>query len=234
MGSSTLSENMAARAIILDLRKLLAGQFPRRGTDAGIVHDPDRLATGVETLDEVLGDGLAPGKITELVGDGSNSGSSQVIHALLRHASEAGRFLALVDGADSFDVDAAPEACLPRLLWVRCRQVPEALQAADLLLRDRNFPLVVLDLKLSPASQLRRIPGSVWHRFGRLLEQHRSTLLVVTPQPLVNGAHWRVQVEGRLGLEALLQTPTTLVDRLRFTVLRQAAVVTEPALALAG
>lgn len=225
---------MAAQADIIDLRKLLAGRFPRLRTDAEARRHPNALATGVPQLDDVLGGGLTPGEITELVGVGPGSGSAQIIHVLLRHAAEAGRFLALVDGADSFDVDAAPAACLSRLLWVRCRQVSEALQAADLLLRDRNFPLLVLDLKLNPASQLRRIPGNVWHRFGRLLEQHRSTLLVITPQPLVSSVPCRVQVEGALDLDSLIEPPARLAERLRFTMLRQTAGVTEPALTLAG
>ena len=234
MVPSAPSEGMAARADIIDLRKLLAGRFPRRRTDAETRRHPNALSTGVPRLDDVLGGGLAPGEITELVGAGPGSGSAQIIHALLRHAAEAGRFLALVDGADSFDVDAAPEACLSRLLWVRCRQADEALQAADLLLRDRNFPLVVLDLKLNPASQLRRLPGNVWHRFGRLLEQHHSTLLVVTAQPLVSSVPCRVQVEGWLELDSLIEPPGRLMERLRFTVLRQAAAFAEPPMALEG
>jgi hypothetical protein len=225
---------MAARANIVDLRRLLAGRFPRLRTNAETRRHPNALATGVPALDNVLGGGLTPGEITELVGTGSGSGSAQVIHTLLRHAADAGHFLALVDGADSFDVDAAPEACLSRLLWVRCRQVSEALQAADLLLRDRNFPLLVLDLKLNPASQLRRIPGNVWHRFGRLLEQHHSTLLVITPQPLVSGAPSRVQVEGRLDLDSLIEPPGRLMERLRYTVLRQSVALAEPAMAMEG
>lgn len=225
---------MAARADIIDLRKLLAGRFPRLRTDAETRRHPNALSTGVPRLDDVLGGGLTPGEITEFVGLGPGSGSAQVIHAVLRHAVDAGRFIALVDGADSFDVDAVPGACLSRLLWVRCRQVSEALQAADLLLRDRNFPLLVLDLKLNPASQLRRIPGNVWHRFGRLLEQHRSTLLVITPHPLVSSVPCRVQVEGALDLGSLTEPPGQLLARLRFTVLRHTAGVTEPALTLAG
>jgi hypothetical protein len=234
MVPSAPSEGMAARADIIDLRKLLAGRFPRLRTDAETRRHPAALATGVPGFDDVLGGGLAPGAITELVGAGPGSGSAQVIHALLRQAAAAGRFLALVDGADSFEADAAPEACLPRLLWVRCRQAQEALAAADLLVRDRNFPLVVLDLKASPADQLRRLPGNVWHRFGRLLEQHQSTLLVITPQPMVSGVPWRVRVEGRLDLACLLEAQARLAERLRFTVLRQAATVAEPALTLAG
>jgi hypothetical protein len=107
---------------------------------------------------------------------------------------------------------------------VRCRKAGEALQAADLLLRDRNFPLIALDLKLNPTAQLRKIPSSVWHRFKRLLEQTHAAVLVVTPAPLVSGAACRVRVESRLGVDALRQPPAP--ERLRFTLLRQAGLDT--------
>src|SRR5204862_1713111 len=126
---------------------------------------------------------LPRGGLAELVGAGPGSGSAQVVHALLRRVAHAGEYLALVDGADSFDVDAAEPTTLTRLLWVRCQKAEEALKAADLLLRDRNFPLLVLDLQLNPQAQLRKIPSSVWHRFRRLLEQNGATVLVVTPCP---------------------------------------------------
>lgn len=60
------------------------------------------------------------GSITELVGEGNGSGSAQVLHAVLHAVAQSGRFTALVDGADSFDVDAAMPEVLARMLWVRC------------------------------------------------------------------------------------------------------------------
>lgn len=223
---------MPASAKILDLRELLAKRLPRSKMGFASPAPVAALATGVPDLDAKLGGGLPLGETTELVGDGPGSGTAQVIHALLRQAATDGRFLALVDGADSFDADAAEPADLARLLWVRCQNADEAMQATDLLLRDRNFPLVVLDLKLNPASQLKRISGSVWHRFSRLREQHRTTLLVVTAQPFVSGAAVRVQVDSHLGVDALTLTPGQLA--LRFTVQRQMAALGEERTALAG
>jgi hypothetical protein len=103
--------------------------------------------------------------------------------------------------------------------------------ATDLLLRDRNFPLVVLDLKLNPAAELRRLSGSVWHRFGRLREQHRTTLLVLTAQPFVNGATVRVQLRRKTGLEGLEQSVAERLAGLDFTVLRQQLAGGEESLA---
>lgn len=178
------------------------------------------MATGITTLDELLDGGWPRGKLSELVGTGAGSGSAQVIHALLHGLAASGHFLALVDGLDSFDVDAVEADVLARLLWVRCTRAEEALKAADILLRDRNFPFVIVDLKLNPVAQLRKIQSSVWHRFRRLQEQNGSTLLVVTPTQLVGGAHCRVRLESKLGLEAMTRPPAEIVDSLRFELLR--------------
>jgi hypothetical protein len=153
---------------------------------------------------------LPQGAFTELVAPGEGSGSAQFIHSLLRHTASAGRFLTLVDGADSLDIDALEPEALAHLLWVRCRSTAEALQTTDLLLRDRNIALVVLDLKLNPAHELRRIPGTLWYRLSRLMEQHGGTVLVITPQPLVAGAAARIVSRTRLDHRDLERSPDTL------------------------
>jgi RecA/RadA recombinase len=171
---------------------------------------PAALPTGIESIDQGLGGGLPQGAFTELVAPGEGSGSAQFIHSLLRHTASAGRFLTLVDGADSLDIDALEPEALAHLLWVRCRSTAEALQTTDLLLRDRNIALVVLDLKLNPAHELRRIPGTLWYRLSRLMEQHGGTVLVVTPQPLVAGAAARIVSRTRLDHRDLERSPDSL------------------------
>jgi hypothetical protein len=218
---------MADPAQLQSVRQLLAARLPRARTGFAVRPTPAPVPTGITTLDRLLGGGLPQGETTELVGPGPGSGSAQVIHAILRQAAAEGRFLALVDGSDSFDADAAEAADLARLLWVRCRTVDEAMSATDVLLRDRNFPLILVDLKLNPPAQLRRLSGSVWHRFHRLREQHRTTLLVVTSQPLVGGAARRVQLERRLSITHTAQSPRELWPALEFTLLR-AVTLGEP------
>jgi len=188
------------------------------------------VPTGVAPLDALLGGGLAGGDLTELVGDGPVSGSAQVLHAFLRSLARAGRFMALIDGADSLDIDAEEPAVLSRLLWVRCRTAAEALKAADLVLRDRNLPVVVIDLKLNPVAQLRRISGSVWHRFSRLAEHQGSTVLVITPLALVGGAAARVSVSLARPSGAIEATvgPEAALNGLRFALLRQESNASEP------
>lgn len=207
---------------IIELRQLLAERFPPAHSSRAEIPG-DLVATGTESLDRLLGGGFPRGEFTELVAEGHGTGSAQVLHGWLRQVAAEGRYLALIDGADSFDAAVEEPDVLSRLLWVRCRRAAEALQAADVLLRDRNFPLLALDLKLAPPAQLRKIQSSLWHRFKRLLEQTQTTVLVLSPRPLVSGAACRVQVEGGLGLEALNQVelPTA---QLRFKLMRQAGL----------
>ena len=210
---------MQATEEIVELRRLLAERFPRAQVRA-FPESGDHIATGVPALDQLLRGGLPRGELTELVGAGDGSGSAQIIHALLHRVAADGQFLALVDGMDSFDVEAVEPAVLARLLWVRCSATDEALKATDILLRDRNFPLLVLDLKLNPLAQLRKISSSVWHRFRRLQEQNGTTVLVVTPTQLVGGAVCRVRVESGLGIGALTRPPSDILAQLQFELLR--------------
>ena len=196
---------------LIELRQFLAERLPR--ARLGMAPErmvPAALPTGIESIDQGLGGGLPQGAFTELVAPGEGSGSAQFIHSLLRHTASAGRFLTLVDGADSLDIDALEPDALAHLLWVRCRSTAEALQTTDLLLRDRNIALVILDLKLNPAHELRRIPGTLWYRFSRLMEQQGATVLVVTPQPLVAGAAARIVSRTRLDHRDLERRPDTL------------------------
>ncbi len=206
---------MSADTKIIELRQFLAERLPR--ARLGVAPErivPATLPTGIESIDQGLGGGLPQGAFTELVAPGEGSGSAQFIHALLRHTASGGRFLTLVDGTDSLDIDALEPEALAHLLWVRCRNTAEALQTTDLLLRDRNIALVVLDLKLNAAHELRRIPGTLWYRLSRLMEQHGGTVLVITPQPLVAGAAARIVSRTRLDHRDLERSPETL--NLRF------------------
>jgi len=232
---------------IQQVRQLLADRLP--GTRTGY---PRRLPaavlpTGIRRLDLALGGGLPLGETTEIVGPGLGSGSAQLIHAVLKQSAREGRFVAFVDGADSLDVDALEPFELARFLWVRCRTVSEALASTDLLLRDRNFPLVVLDLKLNPPSQWQRVSGSVWHRLNRLREHHRATFLVLTSKPTVGGAGQRLRVSatnsrgvGVLDAASTVQSPAELLALLDFEVLRERTgsseieISTNPVIASSG
>lgn len=219
---------------IIDLRRLLAARMPSTRLGLARAQAQLGLSTGIPALDALLGGGWPVGETAEVVGEGAGSGSAQLLHALLAHSATEGRFAALVDGADSLDVDAMEPAVLARLLWARCRTVDEALKATDILLRDSNIPLVILDLKLNPMVQLRRISSSIWHRFGRLCDHHKTTLLVVTSQALVGGVSVRVRCRWNPGIQATSALTQAALDSLQFEVLRQSSVTQGEPLFLTG
>src|SRR4051794_4731362 len=132
---------MPATSKIVDLRQLLAERFPQPH-----VAPQSRLITGVPTLDAAGGGGLPKGAITELTRAQPSAGTASLVRLLLQMAQRDRTFIALIDGRDSFDPSGASADSLRHLLWVRCTKALDAVKAADLLLRDGNFPLVVLDL----------------------------------------------------------------------------------------
>lgn len=184
---------------ILDLRNLLAERFPQSFTCREA-----RLRTDVATLDEITGGGLPKSAITELISTQPSAGSASLIHALLAAAQAKRTFLALIDGRDSFDPASATNAdALKHLLWLRCNNAAQAVKAADLLLRDGNFPLVALDLVLNRAMELRKIPQTYWFRLQRLVEPAPAALLVLTRTSLISSARLKIVLENRWRLADL-------------------------------
>lgn len=191
---------MAANRKVIDLRQLLAERFPQTVAPAA-----DRLATGLATIDQALGGGLPKNAITELSSPNPSAGSALVIHALLQNAHRAGYFLALVDGRDSFDPQPAGNPKLRNLLWLRCGKAVEAVQAADLLLRDGNFPLVVLDLVLNASDELRKVPQTNWYRLQRLVEAAPVAFLVLTRTSIISSAQLKLTLDNSWRLADLEQ-----------------------------
>ena len=125
-----------------------------------------------------------------------SAGSALLIYALLQAAHEERHFLALIDGRDSFDPQPLGNARLRHLLWVRCAKAFDAVKAADLLLRDGNFPLVILDLVLNSAEELRKIPQTSWYRLQRLAEPIPTAFLVLTRRSMISSAQLKLELEN--------------------------------------
>ena len=200
---------------IVDLRQLLAERFPQESLPPG-----RRLRTELKNFDVALDGGLTKGAITELTSAPANAGSATLVAALLHRACCDRSFLALIDGRDSFDPQSIGGHALRHLLWVRCRKASEAIQAADLLLRDGNFPLVILDLVLNPLAELHRIPASNWYRLQRLVEPAPTAFLVVTPRSMISSAQWKVGLENQWTLPQLDSNATVLQRELKFHLQR--------------
>lgn len=195
---------MAANSKIIHLRQLLAERFPQTFFPAA-----DRLPTRLSAIDQAIGGGLPKNAITELSTPNLSAGSALLLHALLQSAHRHGFFLALIDGRDSFDPQTSSNEVLRHLLWVRCSHASEAVQAADFLLRDGNFPLLILDLVLNPAKDLRQVPQTHWYRLQRLVESVPTAFLVLTRQSLISSAQLKLSLENRWRLADLEQTDLT-------------------------
>jgi hypothetical protein len=207
-------------ANVIQLRQLLTDKFPGLRLQL-----PDQAAaarrlwpTGLPPIDGPLSGGLPKGALSEVVSAAKSSGSATLLRALLSHAAAARQIITLIDSHDSLDVTALDEATLSRLLWVRCRSAEEAMKASDLVLRDANLPLVLLDLQMAPVAELRRIPATTWYRFQRLLEETGTTCLVFTSRPTVNCAQTRIQVTTHFSLETLEREAAECAAELKLEV----------------
>ena len=204
-------------ANIIELRQLLAERFPGLRTRILSATKHAFWPTGIPQLDESLRGGLAKGALAEIVAQQHGSGSALLMTALIHRALGENKFTAVIDGQDSLDVTQLGED-LSRLLWVRCRSTAEALKAADLLLRDGNLPLVLLDLAANPAIQLRKIPATTWYRFQRLIEQTSAVCVVLVPRPMVAPAQVRITLRSRFSIQALDREPEELLSELKLDI----------------
>ena len=199
---------------VIELNQILKEKFPGLRLGAGGLASAARAhrPTGWTRLDEALGGGLPVGALSEVVREQSSSGSATLLRWMLRE----NRFVGLIDGQDSFELGAMDEAALRRLLWVRCRSAEEAMKAADILLRDGNLPIVLLDLAANPPAALRAIPATTWHRFQRILEQTTTACVVFTPRAMIGPAAVRVTLTSRFSLDALEANAEVVLDKMAF------------------
>jgi hypothetical protein len=181
---------------IVGLRTLLAERFPHAP-----LSPTTRLVTGLPFLDLVIGGGFPKGAITESISPQISAGSASLISVLLQAAHRDRYFLALIDGRDSFDPSPLGNACLRHLLWVRCHSALETIKAADLLLRDGNFPLVIADLVLNPPAELHKIPQTNWYRLQRLVEATSTAFLVLSRRSMVSSAQLKIFLENAWTLQ---------------------------------
>jgi hypothetical protein len=198
---------------IIDLRNLLANRFPHAPKPVGT-----HLITGLAFFDQSVGGGLPKGAITELITPPRSAGSASLVHAFIHGAYRDKYFVALIDGRDSFDPCALGNSILRQLLWVRCAKALEAVKAADLLLRDGNFPLLIVDLIFNSPEELRKIPQTTWYRLQRLVESVPTACLVLTRYEMVSSAQLKLVLENSWNLEILEKHDA--ISQLRIVVKR--------------
>jgi len=214
------------------LRLQVESALARRGGLAARVASPfqyrdrpvvETAPTGVPPIDLLTG-GLPRGSLTEIYGPPCSGRTSLLVSALAMRTA-ASEVCALVDARDAFDPHSAEAAGvrLQQLLWVRCRNVDQALRATDLLIQGGGFGLIALDLGDTPAHVVRYVPLQVWFRFRRAVE-HTPTIFLVVEQEsnaktcasLVLGLHaqetqWSHTADGA-GEISLPHSPGCLLD----------------------
>ena len=200
------------------MRSLLAARAPR----------PPRsehgIATGVAGIDAALGGGLPRGRVTELVSANAGSGGELALASLLARTRGARLRVALVDAADGFAPRSFSPDLLRHLVWVRAKSLGEALACADVLVRDGNYAVLIVDVRGVPARELNRQPVHVWHRLRLAAEQHPAAVLVQSNAAVVRSVPWRLT----------LRAPTTLATLRRPRAERAAALPVELSRGQAG
>ncbi|ACB77329.1 hypothetical protein [Opitutus terrae] len=202
-------------AKLSSLRQLLSERFPRAARG-----DTRTLPTGVPAIDDGVG-GLPCGAVTEIVCAAPSCGSQLLLGELLRVTRHERGRVALVDGHDSFDPASWPGEWLQHLVWVRCCDTAMALHAADILTRDANLQLVVIDLRLAPLAELKRTPAQFWYRLQRSTEPSDLALAVFTPQATVPSARLRLELAQSHDFTALSSDRLQLAAALTPAVQRQ-------------
>lgn len=157
------------------LRLLLAERFPQAAPRPAAV-----LPTGVAAIDEAGDGGLPVGGITEVVALAPSAGGQLLISSLLAATRARRMRAALVDAIDAFDPQSHEPPLLQHLVWVRCHTLDEAMHAADILVRDANLSLVIVDLRGVAGRALRRVPATTWYRLQRALERTDMAMVVLT------------------------------------------------------
>jgi hypothetical protein len=139
----------------------------------------DTASCGIPEIDQLAG-GLPRGGLTEICGPPCSGRTSVLLSALAARTAQA-EVCALVDGRDGFDPYAAEAAGvrLEQLLWVRCREIDQALRATDLLLRGGGFGLIAVDLADIDPKTVRGVPLNAWFRFRRAVEDTPAILLLL-------------------------------------------------------
>ena len=198
------------------LRQLLEQRFPsaQRATDSA-------FTTEIAAVDTV--GGLPRPGLTELVCSAPSCGSQLFLGQLLHVARLQSLRVALIDRGDAFDPSSWPPHLLEHLVWVRARHAPEALHAADLLARDANLGLVVLDLRHTVLAELRRIPAPTWYRLQRAIEPTLMAGVILTPFSLVPSVRLRLELTTSHALATQNRPRPDLITALTPELLRQRA-----------
>jgi hypothetical protein len=165
--------------------------------------------------------------VTELVSAAPSSGGELVFAALLAATRAARLRIALIDAADGFAPRNHRADLLRHLVWVRPRSLPEALECADVLVRDGNYAVTVFDTRGIPARVLRRQPAGAWHRLRLSAELNPGAVLVQSAAGFVPAVPWRLVLRTPARLDDLRRTLAERMEVLAVEVERGHAAAGE-------
>lgn len=161
------------------------------------------ISSGASAVDMALGGGYPPGKITEIVEKLPSRGAQSLIHESIRLSRKRQQFVALVDANNQFDPQSELEIHLQSLLWVRCPRTSDAIKACDILIRDGNFPLLLVDLRVRPGQLPIGVRPQAWYRIQRVSEQSQIAFVALTSSSSIPCAHHRLQLTQALELSLM-------------------------------
>lgn len=200
---------------VVALRRLLDERFP-----AAHPRESRLIPTGVRAVDQLLAGGLVTGTLTEFVSAVPSGGSQLSLGSLLLSTRLARQRVALVDAAGSFDLAGLDDDAVAHLVWVRCASLGESWRAADLVARDPNYAVIVIDVRGFPERELLRTKDSVWVRLQRAAEHAETAIVIQTTTPLVPNAAMRITFGQPLAGRTLTQPRVDVLASLEPTLQR--------------
>ncbi len=201
-------------AVVAELRERAGGAL-----SPAALREEKRFSLALPGIDDVCG-GIPAGALTEVVVPPASAGSGLILEALVELARRESAYLALVDGSDSFDPETSGLERLEQLFWVRCSRPEQAVEAADILLRDSNFRFHVVNLSHHDPGRLRKMPGHVWYRFQRLAGQEGAVVVFFSAAASIPSARLRLSCPAGGGIERMDWPRERLAAGLRVDVLR--------------
>ncbi|MGB0371048.1 MAG: hypothetical protein ACPGN3_06820 [Opitutales bacterium] len=157
----------------------------------------------------------------ELVESQIACGAQIHVEALLEEASKLQSYAAIIDTQQTWNPSQLSSEALRHILWVRCREQSQALRAADVLIRDENFRIILIDLRTLSHSALKRIPQSHWYRLQRIAQNQNSTLIAATSFPSIAASQLRIEIGAHLDLSSFHKKRSDLSEHLNTSIIRQ-------------
>ena len=171
---------------------------------------------------DVLGCGFV-----ELVDFAAKPSAQMHIESCLKEAPNLHFYAAFIEAQPQWAPDYLPDAALRHVLWTRCSGSEQALKAADVLVRDENFQLVIVDLRQLSHRALQKIPQTDWYRLQRISQSQSSTLVIATPYPVIAAAQMRIEVQSAFSIESFHEQRSQLWPQIKAEVTRKRSQSTD-------